>query len=410
MLVRLQPGAQRKMFSALKIKDFRLYWFGMLISLVGSWIQTIAQSWLVFKLTNSAFLLGLVSFLGSMPVFLFSLFAGVLADRVNKKNILIFTQHAFMVLAFALAILTQKGLITPEQIMLISLLNGIVMAFDAPSRQAVVAELVGKEHIMNAVALNSAAFNSARLIGPAIAGVLIASIGMAGCFYINGISFLAVIVALLLIKNSSFKKKEAKAVFTEDLIAGLKFIRSNRPILILMSMVGVTSLFGISYVILMPLFANDILKVGPGGFGVLMSATGVGALSAALLLARMGNFRQKGRLLVFSSVIFSVSLVFFALSKSYIFSLLILAVMGWASVTAVSLINTLIQLLSPDEFRGRSMSAFMFTFAGIMPIGNLIAGSLTHVLGVSFTVLLSGFICTAFFILINIFYSDVRGL
>lgn len=398
------------MFSALKIKDFRLYWFGMLISLVGSWIQTIAQSWLVFKLTNSAFLLGLVSFLGSMPVFLFSLFAGVLADRVNKKNILIFTQHAFMVLAFALAILTQKGLITPEQIMLISLLNGIVMAFDAPSRQAVVAELVGKEHIMNAVALNSAAFNSARLIGPAIAGVLIASIGMAGCFYINGISFLAVIVALLLIKNSSFKKKEAKAVFTEDLIAGLKFIRSNRPILILMSMVGVTSLFGISYVILMPLFANDILKVGPGGFGVLMSATGVGALSAALLLARMGNFRQKGRLLVFSSVIFSVSLVFFALSKSYIFSLLILAVMGWASVTAVSLINTLIQLLSPDEFRGRSMSAFMFTFAGIMPIGNLIAGSLTHVLGVSFTVLLSGFICTAFFILINIFYSDVRGL
>lgn len=404
------PGAQTNMFSALKIKDFRLYWFGMLISLVGTWIQTIAQSWLVFKLTNSAFLLGLVSFLGSMPIFVFSLFAGVLADRMNKKNILIFTQHAFMFLAFALAVLTQKGMITPGQIMLISLLNGVVMAFDAPSRQAVVADLVGKEHIMNAVALNSAAFNSARLIGPAIAGVLIATIGMAGCFYINGISFLAVIIALLLIKNSGFKKKEVKAVFSEDLIAGLKFIRNNRPILVLMSMVGITSLFGISYVILMPVFANDILRVGPAGFGALMSASGLGALSAALLLARLGDFRQKGRLLVFSSVIFSVSLVFFALSKSYFFSLIILAVMGWASVTAVSLINTLIQLLSPDEFRGRSMSAFMFTFAGIMPIGNLIAGSLTHILGVSFTVLLSGFICTAFFILINILYSDIRGL
>lgn len=412
MGVRLSPSAQSTiiMFSALKIRDFRLYWFGMFISLVGTWIQTIAQSWLVFKLTNSAFLLGLVSFLGALPVFLFSLFAGVLADRVNKKNILIFTQQAFMILAFALAVLTQKGLITPAQIMLISFLNGIVMAFDAPSRQAVVAELVGREHIMNAVALNSAAFNSARLIGPAIAGVLIASIGMEGCFYINGISFLAVIIALLLIKNSSFKKKAVKAVFMADLTAGLKFIKNNRPILILMSMVGITSLFGVSYVILMPVFANDILKAGPAGFAALMSATGLGALSAALLLARLGDFRKKGKLLVFSSVVFSVSLVFFALSKSYFFSLIILAVMGWASVTAVSLINTLIQLLSPDEFRGRSMSVFMLIFAGIMPIGNLIAGSLTHVCGVSFTVLLSGLICTAFFILINIFYSDIRGL
>jgi len=398
------------MFTSLKIREFRLYWFGMFISLVGTWIQTVAQSWLVFKLTNSAFLLGLVSFLGSIPIFLLSLFAGVMADRMNKKTILIFTQHAFMVLAFILAILTQKGLITPAQIMLISLLNGVVMAFDAPSRQAVVAELVGKQHLMNAVALNSAAFNSARIIGPAIAGILIASIGMEGCFYINGISFFAVIIALLLMKNNKPMKQEGRAVFMQDLIAGLKFIKNNRIILILMSMVGITSLFGISYVILMPIFANDILKVGAGGFAALMSATGLGALLAALLLARLDDFKHKGLLLVLSSIIFSVSLIFFSLSKSYLFSLVILAVMGWASVTAVSLINTLIQLLSPDEFRGRLMSAFMFTFAGIMPIGNLIAGSLTHILGVSLTVLMSGLVCAAFFVVINITYPDIRRL
>lgn len=398
------------MFSALKIKNFRVYWLGMFISLVGTWIQTVAQSWLVFQLTNSAFLLGLVGFLGSIPVFLLSLFGGVMADRMNKKNILIFTQNAFMILAFILAVLTQKGLITPAQIMLIALLNGIVMAFDAPSRQAVVVELVGREHLLNAIALNSAAFNSARIIGPAVAGILIAGIGMAGCFYINGISFLAVIIALLLIKNNTGQKKEKKGVFIKDLTGGLKFIRDNRLILILMSMVGITSLFGISYVILMPIFASDILRAGAKGFAMLMSSAGLGALTAALLLARLGDFRHKGRLLILSSVIFSFSLVAFALSKSYLFSLVILALMGWASVTAISLINTLIQLLSPDEFRGRSMSAFMFTFAGFMPIGNLIAGCLTHIWGASLTVLISGIICSAFFIIINLIYPDIRNI
>ncbi len=187
------------MFSSLKIRNFRLYWFGMLLSLVGTWIQTVAQSWLVFQLTNSAFLLGLAGFLGLFPVFLFSLFGGVAADRVNKRVILLFTQNAFMVLAFILAIMTHLKIITPVQIMIIALLNGVVMAFDAPARQSVVVELAGKQHLLNAIALNSAAFNSARIIGPALAGLLIAGVGMSGCFYINGISFLAVIFALVLI-------------------------------------------------------------------------------------------------------------------------------------------------------------------------------------------------------------------
>lgn len=382
----------------------------MLISLIGTWIQMVAQPWLVFQLTHSAFLLGVVGFLGFLPVFLLSLFGGVVADRMNKRNILIFTQSVFMVLAFILAVLTQMRLITPIQIMLIAILNGVVMAFDAPSRQAVVVELVGKEHLLNAIALNSVAFNLSRIIGPALAGIFVASIGMSGCFYINGVSFLAVIIALFLIKVNNRQKNNIKSALVKDLTEGIRLIKRNRTILILIAMVGVTSLFGISYVILMPIFANDILKVGVKGLGMLMSATGIGALIAGLVLAGLGDFKYKGKLLILSSVIFSLTLVLFSLSKAYVFSLIILTLMGWASVTAISLINNLLQTSVNDEFRGRVMSIFMFTFAGIMPFGNLIAGSLAHILGVSLTVMIGGIICTAFFIIINILYPDIRNI
>jgi MFS family permease len=382
----------------------------MFVSLIGTWVQAVAQSWLMFQLTNSVFLLGLVGFLSSIPVFLLSLFGGVVADRMNKKNILLFTQNAFMLLAFLLALLTQMKLITPLQIMLIALLNGIVLAFDAPARQAVIADLVGKEHLLNAIALNSAAFNSARIIGPALAGILIASIGMSGCFYINGISFLAVIIALLLININNGQRRPTKNFLLKDLSNGLKFIKDNRIILILISMVGITGLFGISYVILMPVFANDVLNVGVKGLGLLMSSAGFGALIAALVLARLGDFKYKGKLLISSSITFSISLVLFSLSKTYFISLITLILIGGASVTAIGIVNTLLQTLVPDEFRGRAMSAFMLTFAGFMPFGNLLAGSLAHIWGVSITVLISGIICTVFFIIINILYPDIRNI
>lgn len=398
------------MFSSLKVKNFRIYWCGMFISLIGTWIQTVAQSWLVFELTNSVFLLGVVGFLSSMPIFLLSLFGGVVADRINKKNILLATQVTFMVLAFTLAVLTQMKLITPSQIMIIAVLNGIVMAFDAPSRQAVVIELVGREHLFNAIALNSISFNSSRIIGPALAGILIASIGMSGCFYINGISFLAVIIALLLIKTVEGPKKDTKSTLIKDLADGLKFIKNSRSILILISMVGATSLFGISYVPLMPVFANDILKVGAKGLGMLMSAAGIGALIAALVLARLGDFKYKGKLLILSSIIFSISLTLFSLSSVYLLSLIALVLIGWGSIMSIAIINTLLQINVSDEFRGRVMSVFLFTFAGIMPFGNLIAGSLAHIWGVSRTVSVCGIICTAFFVVINMLYPDIRNI
>jgi MFS family permease len=398
------------MFSSLKVKDFRIYWFGMFISLIGTWIQVLAQSWLVFQLTHSAFLLGVVGFLNSLPVLLLSLFAGVLADRVNKRSILLFTQCAFMALAFILAVLTQLKIITPFQIMLIAVLNGIVMAFDAPARQSIVVELVGREYLLNAVALNSVAFNSSRIIGPALCGILVATIGMSGCFYINGISFVAVIAALLFIRVRNGLLKNGQSGFVADLKGGLVFIRNNRTILILITMVAVASLFGVSYIILMPIFANDILKIGVKGLGVLMSAAGVGALIAGLVLARLGDFKYKGRLLIAATLIFSFSLILFSFSKIYAFSLFMLVLLGWGSVLSTALINTLLQQIVPDAFRGRVMSAFMLTFVGVMPFGNLMAGGLAEILGVPATLMFGGIICTVFFITIAVAYPQIRNI
>ena len=398
------------MFSSLKVKSFRVYWFGMFVSLIGTWIQIVAQSWLVFQLTNSAFLLGVVGFLSSIPVFLLSLFGGVLADRLNKRNILIATQSAFMLLAFLLAVLTQMKLVTPYQIMFIALLNGVVMAFDAPSRQAMVVELVGKDYLFNAIALNSIAFNSSRIIGPALAGVLVATIGMSGCFYINGISFLPLIIALFFIRVNKYTASDKNNTVWRDLKEGLIFIRNNRLILVLITMTGVVSLFGIAYVIFMPIFANDILKVGVQGLAVLMSSAGLGALIAALLLARLGDFKYKGKLLVLASFIFSFSLVLFSLSKIYLLSLIALLFIGGSSVTAIALINTILQTKVPNEFMGRVMGVYMLTFFGILPFGNLIAGSLAEALGISFTIMLSGIICGLFFAIINIIYPEIRNV
>jgi MFS family permease len=397
------------MFPALKVKNFRIYWFGMLVSLVGTWIQTVAQSWLVFKLTDSALLLGLVSFLNLLPVFLLSLFSGVLIDRVDKKAMLLFTQISFMVLAFVLAILVQLDIITPYQIMVISLFNGIIMAFDGPTRQAIVIELAGRDYLLNAIALNSAAFNIARIVGPALAALFIASIGMSGCFYLNGISFIAVILALFTIEIEKRYHRETRKHFIAELLEGLKFILTHKVVLSLIITVGIMSLFGVSYLILMPVFADRVLRVGVKGLGMLMSAIGAGAVISALFLAKMSHRHNKGRLLVIATVVYSLLLLIFSLSKSYIFSIVLLIFMGATNVMGMSLVNTILQEIVPDEFRGRLMSMFMFTFAGLMPIGNLFAGWLADLYGVSFTMLLGGIICSILFT-INIFKSKMYRL
>ena len=379
------------------------------MSLVGTWIQSVAQSWLVFQLTNSAFLLGVVGFLSSIPIFVFSLFGGVLADRLNKRNILIITQTSFMFLAFLLAALTQFKIITPWQIMFIAVLNGLIMAFDAPARQSIIVELVGREHLFNAITLNSVAFNSSRIIGPAIAGVLVSLIGMSGCFYLNGISFLAVIIALIYIRlGKGYNENNNSAL--KDIKEGLIFISRNPLILALVSMVAAMSLFGISYVILMPVLADNVLGVGVRGLGVLMSSTGIGALIGALGLARMGDFKYKGRFLIGTVFLFSIALTFFSLSKNYFLSIFILVFIGYSSVVPLALVNTLLQANVPDKFRGRVMSVFMITFAGTTPFCNLISGSLAQALVVSNALFLCGLICLALFMLINLLFDKLRKL
>jgi MFS family permease len=398
------------MFSSLKVRDFRVYWLGMLVSLVGSWIQITAESWLVFSLTHSAFLLGIVGFLSSIPVFFLSLFGGILADRKNKKSILIYTQVSFMVLAFALAILTQTKLITTAQIMFIAFFIGVIMAFDAPSRQSVIAELVDERHLSNAIALNSAAFNSARMIGPAIAGVLVAAVGMSGCFYINGVSFLAVIAALFMIKSTPAALQQSSGKASRDLHEVFIFLKSNRALLLLMIQVCVVSLFGASYIVLMPIFAGDVLGAGVKGLGYLTGASGAGALFGALTLARLGDFKFKGRLLVISSVAFSLFLVIFGLSRAMPLSMAALFFTGAFSVMALSLSNTLLQIKVPHRLRGRLMSFFMLTFAGLMPFGNLIAGSLAQAWGAPFVVAASGFLCAIIFSVVNTVYPDIKRI
>jgi MFS family permease len=338
---------------------------------------------------------------------LLSLFAGVLADRTQKRKILIVTQILFMILAFLLGVLTQLELITPIQIMVIALLNGAVMAFDAPARQAMVVEMVGKAHLPNAIALNSVSFNSSRIIGPALAGILIAYIGMSGCFYLNGISFLAVIAALVFIRVQSNVVREQSTSPLKDLKEGIAFIMGQRLVFSLIMMVGVASLFGIAYVILMPIFANDILHVGVKGLATLMSASGLGALIGALILARLGDFRNKGAFVVYSAFIFSIALVLFGLSKVFILSLAALVFVGATSVTSVALVNTILQTNVPDRFRGRVMSAFMITFAGVMPFGNLLAGFLAQSFGASVAVMAGGIICTVLFAIINLIYPEI---
>jgi MFS family permease len=339
-----------------------------------------------------------------------SLFGGVAADRLDKRKILIFTQSAFMALAFLLAALTQAKLIAPIQIMCIAVLNGIVMAFDAPSRQAVVIELVGRDHLFNAVALNSVAFNSSRVIGPALAGILVAAVGMSGCFFLNAVSFIPLIFTLFFIRLKKNTREYADNSAWRDLKDGLIFIRDNRLFFVLVAMVGVVSLFGISYVILMPVFASAVLHVGVKGLGVLMSAVGLGALAAALILARLGDFQYKGRLLVSSAFVFGLSLILFSLCRSYLFAAFILMFLGGASVSATALINTILQTRAPDRFRGRVMSVFMLTFAGMMPFGNLIAGSLAQVMGVARAVMASGLACTLFFSFITLRFPGLRKL
>lgn len=370
-----------RQFTAFRHRNYRLFFSGQLISLTGTWLQQVAQGWLVLKLTNSALLLGIVGAISSLPILFFSLWAGLIADRFNKRSILVITQTGAMTLAFALAILTHLNIVTVYHVIIIGFLLGVVNAFDAPTRQSFVVEMVGREDLMNAITLNSAMFNGARIVGPAIAGVVIAVIGLAGAFFLNALSFIAVIAGLMLMRIDRVIPKVRNSV-KEELKEGLRFVRGHQLVRSLLTLAGFVSVFATAYMVLMPKFARDTMGLGPKGMGFLMSAVGVGALCGAFFLSSLGDFRGKGRLLLAGNITFSVMLVLFSFSRSMPLSIGLLFFAGWGMMTNMALTNTLIQTSAPDAIRGRVMSVYTLMFMGMTPVGSFQAGVVAHWLGV----------------------------
>jgi len=370
-----------------------------MVSLVGTWMQSVAQGWLVYELTNSPFALGLVWFATYLPVLLFSLIGGVVADRLDKRKLLLITQTAAMLQALLLGFLTSSGLIQVWQIIVLALALGTINAFDTPTRQAFIVEMVGKEDLMNAIALNSSIFNGARIIGPAIAGGLISTIGVASCFYLNGVAFLAIIFGLLLMRLDKIKREGGISVW-KNLTEGLRYVRNNTIALTLVSLVAMASIFGLPYITLLPVFAKDILQTAAIKpelrYSLLMVASGVGALAGALFLASLGEFRRKGWLLTWGNIFFPLILILFSVSRLFPLSLLLLVGVGWGLITQNATANTLLQTIAPDNLRGRVMSIYTLMFMGMIPLGSLQAGAVAEHFGAALAVALGGLICLLF--------------
>ncbi len=353
-------------------------------------MQVVGQGWLVLQLTNSPLFLGLASSMAALPVLLLSPVGGVLADRFNKRKLIVVTQLLVMTFAFVLAALVLTGRIRYWQILTMAFCSGTVMALDAPSRQSFVIEMVGKQDLLNAIALNSSIFNTARIVGPAIAGIIIGAVGVGLCYLLNGLSFIPVIIGLLLMKGNFDPAGTATDSFVKNLADGMSYVRRDRRVLGLLSLVAAASIFIMPYVMLMPVFARDILKVGPRGYGTLLAAAGTGALIGALTLATLGDFKRKGRLVLLGTAVFCIAAVSFTFSTSYHLSLFLLVFVGWGMVTQNASINSLLQTMVADSMRGRIMSLYTMTFLGMMPLGSLLAGFEATYLGAPWALRIGG--------------------
>ncbi|OIN96194.1 MFS transporter [Candidatus Desantisbacteria bacterium CG1_02_38_46] len=379
---------------ALRYKNYRLFFSGQCISLIGTWMQLVAMSWLVYRLTNSAFLLGVVGFAGQIPAFLLVPFAGVLIDRWNRHRILVITQILSMIQAFVLAFLTMTGIVTFGHIIFLAIFLGLVNAFDMPSRHSFVVDMVEKkEDLGNAIALNSSLVNGARLIGPPIAGVLIAAVGEGMCFLINAISFLAAIISLLSMKITPVEKETRRRNVLQELREGLTYAFSSIPIRYIILFLGLFSLVGMPYTILMPVFAKEILHGGPYTLGLLMGFSGGGALIGAIYLASRKSVRGLVRKIPIAASIFGVGLVVFSLSRILWLSLALMLITGFGMMVQLASSNTVLQTIVDDEKRGRVMSLYVMAFIGMAPFGSLLAGGLASLIGAPNTLLICGGLC-----------------
>jgi MFS family permease len=385
----------RQTFAALRHRNFRLFFIGQLISLIGTWMQNTAQSWLVYQLTGSKLLLGIVAAAGSAPMLLFSIWGGSVADRHPKRTVLLWTQSSMMLLAFVFAALVWTNLVRPWHILVLASLGGVAMAFDMPARQAFMVEMTSREDLMNAVSLNSSIVNGARVVGPAVAGLLMTQAGLAACFLMNGLSFVAVIAGLLMMQLPRFIPPAQPGSNWQHALDGFAYVAQHRRVRTLLLLFAVVGVFGWSYSVLLPAFASDVLRVGSREYGVLLSANGIGALCGALTVAAYGD-RLHRRLLVFGGLgLFSAMLLLLAMTRDYYLAVVFMAIAGWGMLLYFSTTNTLIQLSVADGMRGRVMGIWALVFGGMMPVGGLEAGTLSHWVGVPWTVATGAAVCGA---------------
>jgi MFS family permease len=393
------PSRQKSIshaWRALTHRNFRLFFGGQSVSLVGTWMTRIATSWLVYRLTGSALLLGLVGFAGQIPTFLLAPFAGVWVDRLNRQRVLVVTQVLAMLQSFALAGLTLAKIITIHEILALSVFQGLINAFDMPGRQAFMVEMVeDRQDLGNAIAINSSMVNMARLIGPSLAGIVIAAVGEGYCFLIDGISYIAVIASLLMMRLPAVAIQRAATSMLEQLKEGWVYVSEFTPVRNILLLFAIVSLMGMPYTVLMPIFAGRILQGGPSTLGFLMAAVGIGALISGISLALRKTVLGLGKMIPIAAAMFGGGLILFATSRVLWISLVLLLVTGFGMMQQMAASNTIIQTIVPEGKRGRVMSYYTMAFVGMAPFGSLLAGVLAHAMGAPLTLVLNGLGCVA---------------
>jgi MFS family permease len=430
-----QTSRRASTFRALRYRNYRLFFFGQMISLIGTWMQVIAQQWLVYRLTGSALMLGTISLLSALPLLPLSLWGGSLADRFPRRTIIVMTQTAMMIQAFVLAALTWTGAVAVWQVMVLAMVLAAVQAVDIPARQAFVVEMVeSKEDLGNAIGLNSSVFNGARAVGPALAGMAVAATGEAGAFLINGLTFIAVIAGLLLMRLPSHPRRATTARLGPHLLEAVRYVRAQQVVMVLISLVAVSAFLSMPYATLMPVFAKEVLQESASPllnafcgwaqgalgitcqspdaltYGLLMAATGLGAVVGALYVASLPDDARRGRLLTTGNLVFPALVGVVALSRSFVLSSLLLVGVGFAFVVQNALANTLIQVIVPDELRGRVMSFYSLTFGLMMRVGGMQAGVMGEAFGAPLAVGVGAAACLAYGLYVARRFPRVRRL
>jgi MFS family permease len=381
----------RRVFKAFQYRDFRLMWLGACASSIGTWMQVLAQSWLVLKLSNSPFLLGLDAFLGGIPIFLFSLVGGVVADRIERRKVLLISQCVQMGCAFTLTLLIAVKLVAVWQILCLSFIAGLAQAFGGPAYQALIPTLVEKEDMPNAIALQSIQFNVARVIGPVIGGIALTQLGEMWCFALNGVSFLAPILSLLALKARFYPAKTSESIL-DGVKQGISFIRSQSAMESLMVLAFFMTALGVPMMTFLPVFAKDVFHQGPTTFTLFLSSSGAGSIVGALTVAALGNMRHKGRVALIMLTCLGAGISGFALSTSLWLSCVTLFISGASLITVFALVNSLVQLITTNEMRGRVMSVYNFAFRGGMPMGNLLTGWLVPLFSAPIVLAVNGLV------------------